>query len=81
MLSKVLFFFSIPHQCSRCGVQPLSDVSVNVERATQPKMEAGSGQGWQSWVASSSAWDESKWDKKVPGGRRGTQRLHESSKK
>ena len=38
-------------------------VSVNVEREEQPRMAAGSWQGWQSWGASSSLWGEGKWDK------------------
>ena len=38
-----------------CGVHLFSDVSVNVERATQPKLASGSG--WQSQRASCSSLD------------------------
>ena len=55
--------FSVRNQCSPCGVQPFSTVSVNAEHATQPDLAAGSWHEWQSWCASSSSWDESKWNK------------------
>ena len=71
--SKILFFFffekmwhgfSSSQSVSPCGVHLSEKFSVNVERATQPKMAAGSWQGWESWSANSSLWDEGKWDKK-----------------
>ena len=51
---------SVRRQCSPCGVKSFSN--VNVERAPLPSQAAGSWQGWQSWGASSSSWDESKSD-------------------
>ena len=55
--------FSLRNQCSPCGVQPFSTDSVNAEHATQPDLAAGSWLGWQSGGASSSSWDERKWNK------------------
>ena len=59
--------FSVRSQCSPSGVHPFSNVSVNVERASQPEMAAGSGQGWRSLG--------------VAGSGRGNQRFHESCQK
>ena len=38
----------------------VSDISVNVQRATRSKMAAEPWQGWQSWSASSSSWTEAR---------------------
>ena len=52
--------FSVRNQCSACGVQLFSSVSVNVERATQPQMAAVSWQGWHTCTHSKGSQNKSR---------------------
>ena len=59
---------SVRNPSSPFGVHHFLNVSVNVERETRSKMAAGFWQGWQTWGANSSSWDEGDGIKVAGGG-------------
>ena len=49
-------------QCGELITQSFFNVSKSLEQKSGPQTSSGSWQGWQSWGASSSSWDEQTWE-------------------